>query len=101
MSYEDQIFKIPEESSDYQECSNFVTEAIEAIEGIIKEAIDAGENKIVINTNLMDGIMEVVDYNAYDIKYLSPRDISYNSGRRDFDQRHALATQHGWIKEDV
>ena len=26
----------------------------------------------------MDGIMEVVKYNAYDIKYLSDTDISYN-----------------------
>lgn len=29
-------------------------------------------------TGLMDGIMEVVKYNAYDIKYLSDSDISYN-----------------------
>ena len=29
-------------------------------------------------TDLMDGIMEVVSYNAYDIKYLSAPDISYN-----------------------
>jgi hypothetical protein len=29
-------------------------------------------------TKLMDGTMEVVNYNAYDIKYLSDRDISYN-----------------------
>jgi hypothetical protein len=30
-------------------------------------------------TGLMDGIMEVVAYNAYDLKYLSVSDISYNS----------------------
>lgn len=30
------------------------------------------------NNGLMDGIMEVVDFNAYDIKYLSDSDISYN-----------------------
>lgn len=30
------------------------------------------------NTGLMDGVMEVVKYNAYDIKYLSDSDISYN-----------------------
>jgi len=30
------------------------------------------------STNLMDGVMEVVKYNAYDIKYLSDSDISYN-----------------------
>jgi len=29
-------------------------------------------------TGLMDGIMEVVKYNAYDIKYLSDADINYN-----------------------
>ncbi len=29
-------------------------------------------------TGLMDGIMEVVAYNAYDLKYLSSADISYN-----------------------
>jgi len=30
------------------------------------------------NSGLMDGIMEVVNFNAYDIKYLSESDISYN-----------------------
>ena len=29
-------------------------------------------------TSLMDGIMEVVAYNAYDLKYLSSADLSYN-----------------------
>ena len=29
-------------------------------------------------TRLIDGIMEVVAYNAYDLKYLSSPDISYN-----------------------
>ena len=29
-------------------------------------------------TGLIDGIMEVVAYNAYDLKYLSASDISYN-----------------------
>ena len=28
-------------------------------------------------TGLMDGVMEVVDYNAYDLKYISSEDISY------------------------
>lgn len=31
-----------------------------------------------INSGLMDGIMEVVKYNAYDIKYISEPDLSYN-----------------------
>lgn len=29
-------------------------------------------------TNLMDGIMEIVKYNAYDLKFLSDNDINYN-----------------------
>lgn len=29
-------------------------------------------------TGLVDGIMEIVDYNAYDLKYVSDADISYN-----------------------
>lgn len=29
-------------------------------------------------TGLMDGVMEVVKYNAYDIKYISSSDLSYN-----------------------
>lgn len=30
------------------------------------------------NTGLMDGIMEIVSYDAFDLKWLSSRDISYN-----------------------
>ena len=29
-------------------------------------------------TGLVDGVMEIVDYNAYDLKYISDADISYN-----------------------
>ena len=29
-------------------------------------------------TRLMDGIMEIVDYNAYDLKFISDADINYN-----------------------
>ena len=29
-------------------------------------------------TKLMMGVMEIVDHNAYDLKYLSSPDISYN-----------------------
>lgn len=53
MVYDTQDFKIPVQSDDYAECSRFVTTAIEAI---VKEAIDRGENKIVINTNLKHGL---------------------------------------------
>lgn len=31
-----------------------------------------------VNTGLMDGVMEVVDYNAYDLKFISDADINYN-----------------------
>jgi cytochrome c1 len=53
MTYDTQDFKIPVQSDDYIECSRFVTISIEAI---IKAAIDRGENKIVINTNLKRGL---------------------------------------------
>ena len=53
MSYGDQTFKIPQEAEDYAECSRFVTTTIESI---IKDSIDAGTNKILINTNLKLGL---------------------------------------------
>lgn len=53
MEYGTVNFKIPVESIDYQECSAFV---IAHIEAIMKDAIDAGKNKIVINTNLRRGL---------------------------------------------
>ena len=53
MTYDDQDFKVPVQSNDYAECSLFVTTAIEAM---IKEAIDRGDNKIFINTNLKFGL---------------------------------------------
>ena len=90
MKYEDLNLKKPQESEGYSASSD---QAVESIESIVDEAIKSGQNKIVINTNLklglpmeninkiaglMDGIMEVVKYNAYDIKYLSDMDINYN-----------------------
>ena len=53
MKYDDLTFKVPKQCDDYDECSSFVTESIEAI---IKAAIGAGRNKIVINTNLKLGL---------------------------------------------
>ena len=53
MTYDDQDFKVPVQADDYAECSLFVTTAIEAM---IKEAIDRGDNKIFINTNLKFGL---------------------------------------------
>lgn len=52
-SYEKIILKKPEESEDYQECSEFV---VSSIEEIMKDAMDQKRNKIVINTNLKRGI---------------------------------------------
>ncbi len=53
MTYESLNLKMPIESDDYQECSEFVVTSIKAI---MKEAMDTGRNKIVINTNLKLGI---------------------------------------------
>lgn len=52
-TYESQNFKIPQESSDYKTCSDFV---INSIEGIVEEAIETGRNKIILNTNLKNGL---------------------------------------------
>ncbi len=41
----------------------------------IKHKVYSERNK---ETNLMDGIMEIVDYHAYDLKYISDSDINYN-----------------------
>lgn len=53
MEYHNQSFKIPTEADDYPECSAFV---ITSIEAIMKDAINTGRNKIVINTNLRLGL---------------------------------------------
>lgn len=41
----------------------------------LKHRVYSTKNSV---TNLMDGIIEVVRYNAYDLKYLAETDISYN-----------------------
>ncbi|MBR1857867.1 MAG: hypothetical protein IJ797_00025 [Selenomonadaceae bacterium] len=41
----------------------------------IKHKVYSQRNQL---TNLIDGIMEIVDYNAYDLKFISDEDISYN-----------------------
>ncbi len=53
MTYDDLVFKVPVESEDYAECSDFV---VTSIEKIIRDAIELGKNKIIINTNLKLGI---------------------------------------------
>jgi hypothetical protein len=51
--YHELKFKIPIESNDYMECSDFV---VNAIESIMQQAMDEGRNRILINTNLRLGI---------------------------------------------
>ncbi len=53
MRYEDLDFKVPEQCDDYDDCSAFVTASVESI---MKQAIGAGRNKIIINTNLKLGL---------------------------------------------
>lgn len=53
MTYDSLELKQPRQSADYKECSDFV---VSAIESIMKDAMDSGRNKIVINTNLKLGI---------------------------------------------
>lgn len=52
-TYATQNFKIPVESADYPKASAFI---IKSIEGIIEEAIQKGQNKIILNTNLRKGL---------------------------------------------
>lgn len=52
-TYENQNFKIPVESEDYPQASAFV---IKSIEGILEETIKKGQNKIILNTNLRNGL---------------------------------------------
>jgi hypothetical protein len=53
MEYDDLDFKIPQQSNDYDECSAYV---VERIEKIVADAIQRGENRIFINTNLKLGL---------------------------------------------
>lgn len=53
MNYDDLIFKIPKESASYSEDSKFV---IRQIISILDERKSAGDNRIIINTNLKLGL---------------------------------------------
>jgi len=53
MTYASLNLKKPKQSDDYDECSTFIVNSIEAI---MKSAMDSGRNKIIINTNLKLGI---------------------------------------------
>lgn len=52
-SYNKCVFKVPIESDDYMECSDFV---VDSIERIMQAAMDEGRNKIIISTNLRLGL---------------------------------------------
>ena len=49
----DVVFKIPQESPDYPECSGFIVGQITAIIG---DSISSGNNRIFIHTNLRRGL---------------------------------------------
>lgn len=53
MTYDDLIFKIPQESKTYREYSEFVTTQIISI---LDERKNTGDNKIILNTNLKLGL---------------------------------------------
>lgn len=53
MQYEDMIFKVPVESPDYKEDSEFV---IRQMNLILDRQKEMGDNKIIINTNLRMGL---------------------------------------------
>jgi hypothetical protein len=53
MTYDEMDFKIPIECEDYEESSNYV---VAQCEEIVRQAIDSGRNKILINTNLRLGL---------------------------------------------
>ena len=53
LEYSNHEFKIPLESEDYCDCSDFV---VKQIESVIQDAMDSGRNKILINTNLKLGL---------------------------------------------
>ena len=49
VKYHELTFKVPQESPDYPECSEFV---IAQIEAILRKVLASGKNTIIINTNL-------------------------------------------------
>lgn len=53
MNYSDLDLKIPIEDDDYENCSNFLVDKINLI---VQSTLDAGRNKIIINTNLKRGM---------------------------------------------
>ena len=61
----------------------------------IKHKVYSERNRI---TGLIDGIMEITDYKAYDLKYISYSDISYNpalgTGQMQIKDIHCVSLQY-------
>ena len=61
----------------------------------IKHRVYSEKNSV---TGLVDGVMEVVDYNAYDLKFISDADINYNpalgTGQIQIKDIHYVAYQY-------
>ena len=111
MEYNGLEFKIPQESENYSECSEFVASSVESI---IQEAIENGKNKIIINTNLRLGLpMENINKIAGPFveawaletfhEVLRKQDNKYylihvESGRKTLQDWLNLAIRYGWIK---
>ena len=61
----------------------------------MKHRVYSERNK---TTGLMDGVMEVVDYNAYDLKFIGDADINYNpalgTGQIQIKDIHYVTYQH-------
>lgn len=108
--YDTHVFKVSQQSRDYAECSAFV---IQKIEAIITAAMDSGQNKILIDTNLKFGLpMENINKIAGPyIHYitLTPRttwelcqllDKKCIDSKKGYDELLRYAKQHQWIKDD-
>ena len=61
----------------------------------IKHKVYSERNK---NTGLMDGIMEISEYNAYDLKFIGEEDLNYNpalgTGQIQVRDIHYVSTQY-------
>ncbi|MBQ4494950.1 MAG: hypothetical protein II968_04200 [Selenomonadaceae bacterium] len=61
----------------------------------IKHRVYSQRNRV---TGLVDGIMEIVDYNAYDLKFISDDDINYNpalgTGQLQIKDIHYITFQY-------
>ena len=94
ITYDSLTFKIPVESADYEECSDFVVAQCEAI---IKAAVEEGRNRIVINTNLRLGLpMENINKIAGPFVEAWAFEVFYdalNDGVNDYQLVHVEAQE--------